>query len=70
MPIRSVIPDDDEAVGRIITPIVRAGETYALPSDWTETISSSVPIRAPSRCGGGSDSRSWAGCREHSGIRR
>jgi hypothetical protein len=52
MPIRSAIPDDDEAIGRIITPIIRAGETYALPS---ETISSSVPSRAPSRRGGGSD---------------
>src|SRR5947209_9032981 len=37
MLIRPAIPDDDEAIGRIITPIIRAGETYALPSDWTET---------------------------------
>jgi ribosomal protein S18 acetylase RimI-like enzyme len=37
MLIRPTIPDDDEAIGRIITPIIRAGETYALPSDWTET---------------------------------
>src|SRR5258708_20390567 len=37
MLIRSAIPDDDEAIGRIITPIIRAGETYALPSDRTET---------------------------------
>jgi len=37
MLIRPAIPDDDEAIGRIITPIIGAGETYALPSDWTET---------------------------------
>jgi len=37
MHIRLATPDDDEALRRIITPIIRAGETYALPSDWTET---------------------------------
>ena len=37
MLIRSAIPDDDEAIRRIIMPIIRAGETYALPSDWTES---------------------------------
>jgi len=37
MLIRPAIPGDDEAIRRIITPIIRAGETYALPSDWTET---------------------------------
>jgi hypothetical protein len=37
MRIRPAIPSDDEAPGGIITPIIRAGETYALPSDWMET---------------------------------
>jgi ribosomal protein S18 acetylase RimI-like enzyme len=36
MLVRSATPDDDEAIRTIITPIIRAGETYALPSDWTE----------------------------------
>jgi len=35
MIVRRAIPGDDEAIQQIITPIVRAGETYALPSDWT-----------------------------------
>jgi ribosomal protein S18 acetylase RimI-like enzyme len=30
------MPCDDEAILRIIMPIIRAGETYALPSDWTD----------------------------------
>jgi ribosomal protein S18 acetylase RimI-like enzyme len=34
--VRPVTPNDDEAVRQIITPIIRAGETYALPPDWTE----------------------------------
>jgi ribosomal protein S18 acetylase RimI-like enzyme len=37
MLIRLATSDDDEALRRIITPTIRAGETYALPSDWTET---------------------------------
>jgi len=37
MLIRPATAGDDEAIGRIITPIIRAGETYALPADWTET---------------------------------
>jgi ribosomal protein S18 acetylase RimI-like enzyme len=37
MLIRLATSDDAEALRRIITPIIRAGETYALPSDWTET---------------------------------
>ena len=36
MLVRPATPNDDEAVRQIITPIIRAGETYALPSDWTE----------------------------------
>lgn len=36
MLVRPAVPDDDAAIRRIITPIIRAGETYALPSDWTE----------------------------------
>jgi ribosomal protein S18 acetylase RimI-like enzyme len=35
--VRSASADDDEAIQRIITPIIRAAETYALPPDWTET---------------------------------
>jgi hypothetical protein len=37
MLIRPATPGNDEAIRKIITPIIRAGETYALPSDWTET---------------------------------
>ena len=36
MIIRPTAPGDDEAIRRIITPIIRAGETYALPTDWNE----------------------------------
>jgi ribosomal protein S18 acetylase RimI-like enzyme len=36
MHIRPALPSDDEAIGRIIAPTIRAGETYALPTDWTE----------------------------------
>src|SRR5216683_481376 len=36
MLIRPAIPGDDEAIRQIIVPTIRAGETYALPSDWTE----------------------------------
>jgi ribosomal protein S18 acetylase RimI-like enzyme len=36
MLIRPATSSDDEALRRIVTPIVRAGETYALPTDWTE----------------------------------
>jgi ribosomal protein S18 acetylase RimI-like enzyme len=36
MLIRPAVPDDDDAIRRIITPVIRAGETYALPRDWTE----------------------------------
>jgi ribosomal protein S18 acetylase RimI-like enzyme len=37
MIIRRAAPGDDTAIGRIITPVIRAGETYALPTGWTET---------------------------------
>ena len=37
MLIRPATPDDDEAILRIIMPVIRSGETYALPRDWTET---------------------------------
>lgn len=33
--IRPATPDDDDAVWSILEPIVRAGETYAVPRDWT-----------------------------------
>jgi ribosomal protein S18 acetylase RimI-like enzyme len=36
MLIRPATPDDDEAILRIIMPVIRSGETYALPRDWTE----------------------------------
>ena len=36
MLIRPAVPSDDEAIQRIIVPTIRTGETYALPSDWTE----------------------------------
>ncbi len=36
MLVRPALPGDDEAIRKIITPIIRSGETYALPSDWTE----------------------------------
>jgi ribosomal protein S18 acetylase RimI-like enzyme len=36
MLIRPAVLSDDEAIRQIMTPIIRAGETYALPSDWTE----------------------------------
>jgi ribosomal protein S18 acetylase RimI-like enzyme len=35
MLIRPAISTDDEAIQEIITPIIRDGETYALPSNWT-----------------------------------
>src|SRR5580692_11047683 len=34
MIIRPAVPGDDAAIGRIITPTIRAGETYALPTHW------------------------------------
>jgi ribosomal protein S18 acetylase RimI-like enzyme len=37
MRIRPATPDDDEAILQIIMPVIRSGETYALPPDWTET---------------------------------
>jgi ribosomal protein S18 acetylase RimI-like enzyme len=37
MLIRPATPDDDEAILQIIMPVIRSGETYALPRDWTET---------------------------------
>jgi ribosomal protein S18 acetylase RimI-like enzyme len=36
MIIRPSVGGDDAAIGRIITPVIRAGETYALPTNWTE----------------------------------
>jgi len=36
MLIRPAVLGDDQAIQQIITPIIRAGETYALPSDWTD----------------------------------
>jgi ribosomal protein S18 acetylase RimI-like enzyme len=36
MLIRPAIPADDGAILRIIMPVIRNGETYALPRDWTE----------------------------------
>jgi ribosomal protein S18 acetylase RimI-like enzyme len=36
MLVRPAISNDDEPIRRIIMPTIRAGETYALPADWTE----------------------------------
>jgi L-amino acid N-acyltransferase YncA len=36
MRIRPATPADDEAILRIIMPVIRSGETYALPMDWAE----------------------------------
>lgn len=36
MLIRHAKPDDDNAIIEILMPIIRGGETYALPQDWTE----------------------------------
>lgn len=33
--IRPATPADDDALWRILEPVLRAGETYALPRDWT-----------------------------------
>jgi ribosomal protein S18 acetylase RimI-like enzyme len=35
MLIRPAVPGDNEAIWQIIGPTIRAGETYALPTDWT-----------------------------------
>jgi ribosomal protein S18 acetylase RimI-like enzyme len=35
MPIRLATDDDAEAIWRIIGPVIAAGETYAMPRDWT-----------------------------------
>jgi ribosomal protein S18 acetylase RimI-like enzyme len=35
MMIRVAAPADDDAIWSILSPIVRAGETYALPRDWS-----------------------------------
>jgi ribosomal protein S18 acetylase RimI-like enzyme len=35
MNIRPATHEDSAAIWRIIEPIIRAGETYALPADWT-----------------------------------
>jgi ribosomal protein S18 acetylase RimI-like enzyme len=37
MLIRPAPPTDDEAILQIIMPVIRAGETYALPREWTGT---------------------------------
>ena len=37
MEIRPANEDDRAAIWRILEPIIRAGETYALPRDWSET---------------------------------
>jgi len=34
--VRPAVPSDDEAIGHIVGPTIRAGETYALPTDWTD----------------------------------
>ncbi len=36
MLVRPATPNDDDAIRQIITPVIQAGETYALPPDWTE----------------------------------
>ena len=35
MEIRAAGPGDDDALWAILQPVLRAGETYALPRDWT-----------------------------------
>ncbi len=35
--IRSAVPGDHEAIWQILKPVLRAGETYALPRDWSRT---------------------------------
>ena len=35
MQIRPATAHDDDAIGRIIGPVIASGETYALPRDWT-----------------------------------
>jgi ribosomal protein S18 acetylase RimI-like enzyme len=35
MQIRPATPADDDAIWRIIGPVIRAGETYALPAEWS-----------------------------------
>jgi GNAT superfamily N-acetyltransferase len=35
--IRLATPDDDEAIWRILAPMIHAGETYALPRDMART---------------------------------
>jgi ribosomal protein S18 acetylase RimI-like enzyme len=37
MLIRPATSGDDDAILEIIMPVIRSGETYALPRDWTET---------------------------------
>jgi ribosomal protein S18 acetylase RimI-like enzyme len=37
MLIRPATPGDDDAIRQIIMPVIRTGETYALPADWTAT---------------------------------
>jgi ribosomal protein S18 acetylase RimI-like enzyme len=37
MIIRPATPDDDEAILDVIMPVIRSGETYALPRDWSGT---------------------------------
>jgi ribosomal protein S18 acetylase RimI-like enzyme len=36
MIIRPATPDDAGAIWQILEPVIRAGETYALPPDWSE----------------------------------
>jgi ribosomal protein S18 acetylase RimI-like enzyme len=36
MLIRPATPADDAAILQIVMPVIRGGETYALPRDWTE----------------------------------
>lgn len=33
--IRDAVPSDEEAIGRILRPVIGRGDTYALPSAWT-----------------------------------
>jgi ribosomal protein S18 acetylase RimI-like enzyme len=35
MHLRPATAQDDDAIWRIIEPVIRAGETYALPHDWS-----------------------------------
>ena len=46
--VRLASPDDQEAIWRIMEPIIRAGETYPLPSDMSKA--DALAIQRVLRC--------------------